>query len=160
MSILAEYNFYFMILDSLNNSKRYESMHPLFKKAFDFLKNTDFTKIRDGKVTTDDPRLFFSFSSIKGKEATDAKIETHVKYIDIQTPITGEESMGWKAGNELAAILHPYDEEKDVAFYADTCTTYVKLHPGQFAIFFPEDGHAPGIGQGDIRKIIAKIAVE
>jgi YhcH/YjgK/YiaL family protein len=149
-----------MILDSLDYSQRYESMHSLFKTAFDFLKNTDFSKIEDGKITTDDPRLFFSLSSIKGKEPADAKIETHVKYIDIQVPLTGEESMGWKAKNELATILEPYNEEKDVAFYADTCTAYVKLHPGQFTIFFPEDGHAPGIGQGDIRKIIAKIAVE
>jgi YhcH/YjgK/YiaL family protein len=148
-----------MILDSLKNSSRYENLHPLFKKAFDFLKNTDFTKIEDGKITTDDSRLFFSFSSIKGKEAIDAKIETHIKYIDIQVPVIGEESMGWKAAEELQAILHPYNEEKDVAFYADTCTAYLKLHPGQFTVFFPEDGHAPGIGKGDIRKIIAKIAV-
>ncbi|MDR3266161.1 MAG: YhcH/YjgK/YiaL family protein, partial [Tannerella sp.] len=137
-----------MILDTLDNSKLYESMHSLFKKAFDFLKNTDFTKIEDGKVTTDDPRLFFSFSSIKGKEAIDAKIETHIKYIDIQVPILGEEIMGWKAKKELTTVLQPYDEEKDVAFYADTCTAFVKLHPGQFTIFFPEDGHAPGIAQG------------
>jgi YhcH/YjgK/YiaL family protein len=135
-------------------------MHSLFKKAFDFLKNTDFSKVEDGKITTEDPRLFFSLSSIKGKEPADAKIETHIKYIDIQVPVTGEESMGWKAKDELATILEPYNEEKDVAFYADTCTAYVKLHPGLFTIFFPEDGHAPGISQGDIRKIIAKIAVE
>jgi YhcH/YjgK/YiaL family protein len=149
-----------MILDSLNFSQRYESMHSLFKKAFDFLKTTDFSKIEDGKITTDDPRLFFSLSSIKGKEPADAKIETHIKYIDIQVPVIGKESMGWKAKDELAIILESYNEEKDIAFYADTCTAYVKLHPGQFTIFFPEDGHAPGIGQGDIRKIIAKIAVE
>ena len=148
-----------MILDSFKNSDRYENLHPLFKKAFDFLKNTDFSKIEDGKVTIDDPHLFFSFSTITGKEPKDAKLETHIQYIDIQTPITAPETIGWKAASELQTVLQPYDAEKDVAFSDDMPTSFCTLQPGQFAIFFPEDGHAPGITQGAIRKIIAKIAV-
>ena len=35
-----------MILDSLENSKRIECIHPLFKQAFDYVKSTDFSKIR------------------------------------------------------------------------------------------------------------------
>ncbi|MBQ1964247.1 MAG: YhcH/YjgK/YiaL family protein, partial [Tidjanibacter sp.] len=31
--------------------------------------------------------------------------------------------------------------------------------PGQLAIFYPEDGHAPGISDGPIRKFIAKIKI-
>ena len=38
-----------MILDSLNNTKKIECLHPLFKKAFDYLKSTDFSKVEDGK---------------------------------------------------------------------------------------------------------------
>jgi YhcH/YjgK/YiaL family protein len=148
-----------MILDSLKNSGRYEKMHPLFKKTFDFLKNTDFSQIEDGKVTTDDPRLFFLFSTVNGKEPKDAKLETHIQYIDIQTPITSVETIGWKSASELQTVLHPYDAEKDVAFSDDEATSFSTLLPGQFAIFFPEDGHAPGIAQGIVRKIIAKIAV-
>ncbi|MDR2146994.1 MAG: YhcH/YjgK/YiaL family protein [Tannerella sp.] len=148
-----------MILDSLKNSGRYESLHPLFRKAFDFLKNTDFSTIEDGKVTTDDPRLFFSFSTVSGKEPKDAKLETHIQYIDIQTPISAAEIIGWKAKSELQTVLQPYDAEKDVAFSDDEPTSFSMLLPGQFAIFFPEDGHAPAIGKGAIRKIIAKIAV-
>ena len=34
-----------MILDSLNNTKKIECLHPLFKKAFDYLKSTDFSKV-------------------------------------------------------------------------------------------------------------------
>jgi len=57
-------------------------------------------------------------------------------------------------------ISKPYDSRKDVMFYHDTPSTFAKLVPGQFAIFFPEDGHAPCLGKGEIRKIVAKIAVE
>lgn len=149
-----------MIVDSLQNTERIEVLHPLFKKAFDYMKNTDFTRIKDGKIETDDPRLYFTVVNIRGKDPHDATLETHQKYIDIQAPIIGVESIGWKAGDELMIISEPYNEEKDIMFYHDFPTTYTKLYPGQFAIYFPEDAHAPGIGQGDIRKIIAKIAVE
>ena len=32
-----------MILDSLKNTEKIESLHPLFKKAFDYVKSTDFS---------------------------------------------------------------------------------------------------------------------
>ena len=31
------------------------------------------------------------------------------------------------------------------------------LSPGEFVIFFPEDAHAPCIGEGVIRKMVAKV---
>ena len=36
-----------MILDSLENSKRIECIHPLFKQAFDYVKSTDFSKMEE-----------------------------------------------------------------------------------------------------------------
>lgn len=149
-----------MIVDTLQNTERVEKLHPLFKKAFDYLKYTDFTQVKDGKVETDDPRLYFTVVNLRGKDPQDAVLETHQKYIDIQIPIVGVESIGWKAGEELMIILEDYCSEKDITFYHDFPTTYTKLYPGQFAVYFPEDAHAPGIGQGDIRKVVAKIAVE
>lgn len=68
-----------MILDSLNNTKKIECLHPLFKKAFDYLKSTDFSKVEDGKHELDGSRLYVSVVSIFGKEKKDAAIETHKK---------------------------------------------------------------------------------
>ena len=149
-----------MILDSLENSQQYYALHPLFEKAFDFIRRTDFTEMPEGKIETNDPRLYFSIARFRGKDPQDATLESHKKFIDIQAPLVGAESIGWKAGDELMIISEAYDEKKDIMFYHDFPTTYSKLYPGQFAVYFPEDGHAPGIGQGDIRKVIAKIAVE
>ena len=140
-----------MILDSLNNTKKIECLHPLFKKAFDYLKSTDFSKVEDGKHELDGSRLYVSVVSIFGKEKKDAAIETHKKYIDIQMPLLGVEKIGWKPGCELQEESTPYNEQKDIAFYIDRPTAYTKIYPGQFAIYFPEDGHAPGIGQGNFR---------
>ena len=36
---------------------------------------------------------------------------------------------------------------------------WVDLLPGQFAIVYPEDPHAPAVGTGKIRKLIAKVAL-
>ncbi len=149
-----------MILDSLENAQQYEALHPLFKKAFDFIRNTDFTHLKEGVIETDEPGLYYSIERYRGKDPQDGVLESHKKFIDIHTPIVGIESIGWKAGDELMIISKPYDEEKDVMFYHDFPTTYTKLYPGQFAVYFPEDGHAAAIGQGDIRKVIAKIAME
>ena len=149
-----------MILDSLNNTEKVERLHPLFKKAFDYIKETDFSKVEDGKYELDGSRLFVSVVSVTGKDKNDAAIETHKKYIDIQLPLLGVEKIGWKPGCELQEESIPYDEAKDIAFYVDRPTAYTKIYPGQFAVYFPEDGHAPGIGEGNIRKVIVKVQVE
>lgn len=148
-----------MILDSLNNTERVETLHPLFKQAFDYIKATDFSKMEDGKIVLEGGQLTLTIASLSGKAKTDAAIETHKKYIDIQLPLLGVEKIGWKAGSELQEESVPYDEEKDIAFYIDRPTAFTKIYPGQFAIYFPEDGHAPGIGQGNIRKIVIKVPV-
>ena len=57
-----------MILDSLNNTERIECLHPLFKKAFDYLKSTDFSKVEDGKYELEGSRLYVNVVSIFGKE--------------------------------------------------------------------------------------------
>lgn len=149
-----------MILNSLNSTERVERLHPLFKKALDYIKATDFSKMEDGKYELEGSRLFVNVASLFGKKKDEVAIETHKKYIDIQMPLLGVEKIGWKPGCELQEVSVPYDEEKDIEFYVDRPTAYTKIYPGQFAVYFPEDGHAPGIGEGNIRKVIVKIQVE
>ena len=73
-----------MILDSLSNSASIEQLHPLFKKAFDFLKSTDFSTKEAGKIVLDGDDLYVSIAEPVGKSKDAAKMETHNKYIDIQ----------------------------------------------------------------------------
>lgn len=149
-----------MILDSIENSARIESLHPLFKQAFDYVRSTDFSTMADGKYEVGTPSFTVSIASIFGKEKAEAAIETHKKFIDIQFPLLGVEKIGWKPGDQLLEESVPYNEEQDIAFYIDRPTAFTKIYPGQFAIYFPEDGHAPGIGQGNIRKVVIKIPVD
>jgi uncharacterized protein, YhcH/YjgK/YiaL family len=148
-----------MIHDSLKNSSAIENLHPGFKQAFDYLKNTDFSTLEDGRIELDGDRLYLNIASIKGKEKQDAPIETHNNYIDIQLPLLGIEKIGWKAGGDLQEVSESYNAEKDITFFVDRPTDYTKIYPGEFVIYFPEDGHAPGIGEGLIRKIVVKVAL-
>lgn len=149
-----------MILESINNSSRIEGLHPLFKKAFGYIKETDFSTMEDGKYMIEGSDISVSVASIFCKPKAEAAIETHKRFIDIQFPLLGVEKIGWKPGDQLMEESVPYDEENDITFYIDKPTAYTKIYPGQFAIYFPEDGHAPGIGQGNIRKVVVKIPVD
>ena len=146
-----------MILDSLTNSSIYECMHPLFKRAFSYLKSRDLESLELGKLVLDEKKLYLSTAEYEGKLPEDARLETHEKYIDIQVIIRGVETIGWRPAHDCKQIQSPYDPEKDICFYSDSCTSYVDVHPGEFAIFFPNDGHAPCIGQGNIKKLVVKI---
>jgi biofilm protein TabA len=36
---------------------------------------------------------------------------------------------------------------------------YFQLTDGQFGIFYPEDVHAPMIGEGEIKKLVFKVKI-
>ncbi len=148
-----------MILDSLKNTAAVEKIHPLFKQAFDYIKANDLSKVAPGKIELDGANLFISVAEITGKTQEAARIETHNKYIDIQIPVVGVETMGWLAGEYCKNTTDGYNAEKDITFFTDKPSTYVKVQPGEFIVFFPEDGHAPAIGEGFIKKLIVKVLV-
>ena len=92
----------------------------------------------------------------------DAALEAHQRYIDIHIPLDNPETIGWAPTDTLTHIVAPgYDVERDIAFYNDAAHTCFDVHPGECAVFFPEDAHAPNIGIPDKchRKICVKIAV-
>lgn len=148
-----------MILDTLKNSDKYCSVHPRFKKAFDYLKNTDLVALPAGKIELEGADLVINVVDITAKPEADAKMESHKEYIDIQVPVGKAETMGWIALDACKDVTLPYDAEKDIMFFADKATSFLNVQPYDFVVFFPEDAHQPGIGTGQYRKIIVKVRV-
>ncbi len=148
-----------MILDSLENAGLYESVHPRFKQAFDFLRSKDLSTLPVGKIELDGKNLFVSVVEVAGKTSEVARMETHNNYIDIQIPLNTTETMGWISGKNLKMVTDAYNADKDISFFADKATNFLQVNPLEFAIFFPTDGHQPGISEGTIRKIIVKVLV-
>ncbi len=149
-----------MIIDTLKNAPKYFKVHPLFEKAFEYIRQTDLINTADAKVEVGEGlKAIFSNAPGKTKEASTAKFECHNKNIDIQVCIHGVETIGWKPRESCVAPNGEYNAEKDVLFYSDKPDMFFQLIDGQFAIFFPEDVHAPMIGEGDIKKLVMKVKV-
>ncbi|WP_300700279.1 YhcH/YjgK/YiaL family protein [Bacteroides sp.] len=146
-----------MIVSNLQNSGRIEDLHPLFKILFDYVKNHDLLHAELGRIVLDSDNLFINNVNPECVPAEKQVLEVHHTYIDVHILLEGKEAIGWKAIEDLTMETKPYEEEDDCALYADKPTAYVDLLPGQFAIVYPEDPHAPVIGSGRIRKLIAKV---
>ena len=132
-----------MVIDRLENIEKYTLLHPLFEQAIDFLKSHDLHSLAIGKTNP--------------KEKENAKLETHKDYIDIQIPLSGTEIMGYTAAQDCLPVDAPYNAEKDITFFEGLAEDYIAVKPGMFAIFFPQDGHAPGITPDGVKKIIVKV---
>lgn len=146
-----------MIIDTIENLGKYVALNPLFADVVEFLKNNDLQTIEEGKHFIKDKDLFVNIQVAKGKTQEAAVLETHIEMIDIQIPITCEETFGYTPLCDLPDF--EYNAEKDITKYGDTKSqTYVAVKPGQFVIFFPQDGHAPCIiNQPEIKKAIFKV---
>ena len=149
-----------MIIDTLDNLGKYAALNPLFADVVDFLKSNDLQTMEPGKYPIKDKDLFLNLSLAKQRTKDTAFLETHVEMIDIQIPITCPETFGYTPLCDLPAF--EYNAEKDITKYGDTkAQTYVTVNPGQFAIFFPQDGHAPCIaGVPELKKAIFKVSVK
>lgn len=149
-----------MIIDTVNNSSKYDAMHPLFAKAFEFIKQTDLINAADGKSDiAEGLKAIFSNKTGVTAEASVAKFECHNQHIDIQLCIKGNETIGWKPREKCVTENGGYNPEKDVQLYTEQPDMYFQLTDGQFAIFFPEDVHAPMIGDGEIKKLVIKVKI-
>ena len=146
-----------MIIDKLENLKLYASLNPLFPKVLEFLQQHDLNTLEEGKHEIVGKDLFVNIQVAKGKTPEGAVLETHNKMIDIQIPITASETYGYTLRDQLPEA--EYNAEKDITKIPDMAAdSYVTCAPGMFAIFFPQDGHAPCISMApEIKKAIFKI---
>lgn len=150
-----------MILDTIANGKKYASLHPLFAKAFEYINSTDLASLEPGKFDIDGDRLRGIVSDKNGvtPEESTAKFECHNAHIDIQVCIRGRERIGWKPRASCIAPRGEYNPDKDVLFYDDAPDMFFGLTDNQFVIFYPEDVHAPMIGEEAIKKLVIKVLI-
>ena len=148
-----------MIIDTLDNLAKYAAVNPLFKDVVEFIENEDLDRMEPGKYEIKGKDLFLNITTAKGKASDEAVLETHVRMIDIQIPLDGPETYGYTPLCRLPD--EPYNQEKDITKYPDLMAeSFIDCQPGMFAIFFPQDGHAPCISMApEIKKAIFKVKV-
>ncbi|KAA6319700.1 Toxin-antitoxin biofilm protein TabA [termite gut metagenome] len=146
-----------MIIDTLENIEKYVSLHPLFAEAVQFVKTHDLQALEPGKIELKSKDLVVNVSQTSPKIKEEARLETHNEYIDIQIPLSGVEIMGYTPRKDCQTVDEPYNAEKDITFFKGASDGYIPVKQGMFAVFFPQDGHAPGITPTGVKKIIIKV---
>lgn len=99
------------------------------------------------------------------KSSLEACLESHRKYIDIQFLLSGEERIDFL---NIDGLKHQakYNPVKDIIFYKRPKVELNRLYLNgrNFAIFFPQDAHAPQITtmglQNNVKKVVIKIMVK
>jgi YhcH/YjgK/YiaL family protein len=149
-----------MIFDVLANADRYASVHPLFAECFAFLRHTDLVALPVGRQSLGSSGCTVIVGEAPPKSKESASLEGHRVFIDIQYMVAGEELIGYvpraRCTEKSNDVANDFQILQGIA-------EYLTLRPGCFAVYFPEDGHHPGIGTGAhndlIRKIVIKVPV-
>ncbi len=125
------------------------------RKAFDWLKKNDLTKLPIGKTVIDGDNVYVNISEYEPKPVTEAVGEAHRQYIDIQILLSGEELVGCMPMSDDLPIVKEYDTQKDyllvdkkvmpfLAIEEDSPNRLI-LKEGMFVLFTPKDLHAPSL---------------
>ena len=149
-----------MIIDTIDNLGKYVALNPLFADVVDFLKNHNLLTMEPDKYPIKGEDLYVNIQVAKQRTKETCFVESHVKMIDIQIPLSCVETYGYSPLNDLPDAT--YDAEKDMTIYEGVKPKdFVTLTPGMMVIFFPQDGHAPCIiEESEIKKAIFKVSVK
>ncbi len=151
-----------MIIDTINNTDFFDSLPASIADALKIAAETDFTSIKDGKYEVYGDNMYYIVERYKTRQPEEAKYEAHRKYIDVQVMIEGQEAMGYAPLGSLA-VKTDYDDSSDAAFYEGSQkVTSIIMQKGMYAVFFPQDIHAPKLTafeRQDVFKVVFKIKV-
>jgi biofilm protein TabA len=150
-----------MILGLLSQESEFTSGgYAVIAEALQALRQlTDEGVLPEGRVEIRGDQLYINFMSFDTKRQEEQIAEKHEKYLDIHYLIEGYEQIGWSPLQEGIIPSQSYDETDDYALYAlQSDELILNVRPGMYAVFFPNDIHRPGMGNGaPIKKAVIKI---
>jgi YhcH/YjgK/YiaL family protein len=148
-----------MITDDLKNIEFYLNFNNVIKESLDFIRFNISSSSKEKRYEISD-NIYAIVETSQPKKISEQKLEIHKKYIDVQYIIDGYDVIGWKNLHNCNEVYKDYDESKDIAFFDDKADFDIVLNSGSFAIFFPQDAHAPLCGKNAVKKCIVKIGIE
>jgi len=153
-----------MILDRLEHAGMYRGLGPGIAAALDWLAATDVLCLAPGRHELDGDRLVAIVQRYRTRPLAEAIWEAHRRYLDVQYVAEGAERIGYRPLEEGLTVKQPYDQGKDAALF-ETWGDLVEVPAGSFAIFAPQDVHAPGLvcspsGEpAEVLKVVLKVAL-
>ncbi len=150
-----------MVFGSIKNSELYFPLSGRISRALKFLRETDLTKMPEGRHDIEGDKIFALINNYTTKNADGAYPEAHSIYTDIQFVVEGSELIGFAPYNNQR-IQTGYNKEKDIVFY-DAPVSFCRLEAGMFMILFPGELHMPGISaerEEGVKKVVIKVLLE
>jgi len=150
-----------MILDNLENLDKYDKI--VTPDILDFVKGLNVNTVCRRYEISD--KVYANVEEYCTKSELECPLEGHRKYIDIQMLLFGEERIDFIKTDGLK-ILDNYNPERDILFYKKPGSELnrIYLNGRNFAVFYPEDAHAPQITtlslQNNVKKVVIKVAVD
>jgi beta-galactosidase beta subunit len=136
-------------------------------------------RMEPGRHELDGERLFAIVASETAKGREGATLEVHRRYIDIQVCLpsfspsaptdrlqrdqtlqSASEQIGWRPLADCHSPEADYNDARDIQFFLDRPEIWLTLPTGMFAIFYPDDAHAPLAGEDLVSKAVVKVAVD
>lgn len=151
-----------MIKDNIKNANIYHNLSDFMKIGLDYLTNTDFSNLADGRYEIYEDKVYANVQTYLTKDV--GKFEAHKKYADIQYIAKGKEKIGVSDVTNFAEA-EPYNSEKDIVFLngkKDFEIKFVELKENEFVILPPQDAHMPMIALGtptNVKKVVVKVKV-
>jgi YhcH/YjgK/YiaL family protein len=161
------------IIGSIATVREQAPKHPSFNTTFAYLDEvlrpgTEANKrlmsvgIGESKRIELGGGIFALEQSYNTKARHEGKWESHLKFIDVQVIVSGEEIMEL---NDISAlsVSENLTPAKDLIFYKEYDNgSPIRLKAGEAAILFPPDGHKPGVkvkNPVQVHKIVVKVPV-
>ena len=149
-----------MILDHIKNINNYKFLSDPLTRALEIIRDTDFSVLEDKTYEVEGHDLFFFIQSYETRPANETP-EGHRQYIDIQYVISGAERMGVAQIDSMTEEMEARPQN-DVWFYRGPMD-FVTVSAGMFAVFFPNDVHAPCVSPSEnsnhVRKCVFKVHI-
>jgi biofilm protein TabA len=155
------------LTDVQKQFKEYNKLTPIFdyfdsaiKKGTSINKriiSMDSNQYKKVEITDD---IFAIEQAYYTRNSKELLFESHVKYIDIQLILQGEEVIKVKH-TDLLKIDSKYNDKDDYSLYKPCLdSSKILIQKNDLSIFFPNDGHMPGIQSGNVSQKVFKIVVK
>ena len=147
-----------MIFDSIDNIKQYLGLSPSMDRAIDFLVNNNVSDLEEQRIDIAGDDVYVMIQHYSTEGLAGRSFETHDDYIDIQYVASGVETIIYGNRRDLA-VEKAYDPKADCTLYqldGVERTISLDMKAGDFAVFFPADGHVPKIWTTDVPSKVVK----
>ena len=127
-----------MIIGSLTQTKRFEILHPDFKKVFEYVRSGNWQQVTAGKIILEEDKIWVNVDEVTGKSREAAKLEAHNRFIDIQIPLLRHRAALGLSGVSDAYVVVVSEETGNITFFKDG-SFKVKVSPEELKKFLSND---------------------